>query len=303
MTDTLRATMDRVAQKIKAREAEKEATPKPKGPKHVVGDPASLPVAGKNTPTKTGNPHSVNLSNALARAAHGLTLVEKRILSCCIAEINSKEAYDNKHYLASSLSAKKYAEQFDLNIDVAYKELKQAGDRLLKRQVSFFETAKTMKGKIRRGLVRSNWVQQVKYVDQDGYIEILWTHKIGMELKGLYGNFTTYKLKNASALRSIYSWRLLEYFESWKGNKTKKLTKDGLMWDEISVEDFATMMDATEKQKKDFSNIRRRMIEPAVKDLIEKDGWIIKWKPLKYGGRRISGIRFEFKRNPQGRLF
>lgn len=295
--------MDKKLQDTMTRVFEMQKTRPPEKKRPVATAPESLPVSGRNQPVTKGNPHCVNLSNALARAAHGLTLVEKRVLTCCIAEINSKEAYDHTATLLSSLSAKKYAEQFDIHIDNAYQELKQAGDKLLTRQVTFFEYAQQAKGQKRKDIIRSNWVQDVRYVPQKGYIEIMWTRKIGAHLKGLHGNFTAYKLKNASALRSIYSWRLLEYFESWKGNKTRKPTKEGLMWDEISVEDFASMMDATEKQRKDFNNLRRRMIEPAIKDLTEKDGWIVKWNPLKYGGRKISGIRFEFGRDPQGRLF
>ena len=41
---------------------------------------------------------------------------------------------------------------------------------------------------------------------------------------------------------------------------------------EYTVEDFAASMDATEKQRADFAALRRKMIEPAVKELTEKDG-------------------------------
>lgn len=269
------------------------ATPEP--------EPPLPPVVGKNRPlSKKGE--KVSCSNALARAAQGLTLIEKRVVSCCIAQINSKEEYNPNTYIDSTLSAQAYADQFGLNIDTAYLELKEAAKKLLKRTLTFFELVHISgRKKPATARVHSNWVQHAKYVDKLGYIEILWTKAVGAELKGLKGRFTSYRLRNATALRSIYSWRLLELFESYKGKKYT--TTDGSNWCELSVEDFATLMDATEKQRKNFNNIRRRMIEPAVKDLIEKDGWIVKWQPLKYGGKKITGIRFEFKRDPQGRLF
>jgi plasmid replication initiation protein len=68
-------------------------------------------------------------------------------------------------------------------------------------------------------------------------------------------------------------------------------------WAEYSIEDFAVSMDATEKQKQDFAAIRRKIIEPAVSELQEKDDWIIKWMPIKLG-RKVKSIRFEFKRTP-----
>ena len=60
-------------------------------------------------------------------------------------------------------------------------------------------------------------------------------------------------------------------------------------------------MNASEKQKADFAAIRRKIIEPAVKELIEKDGWLIEWKPIKEG-RKVTGIRFTFLKNPQHQL-
>lgn len=72
-------------------------------------------------------------------------------------------------------------------------------------------------------------------------------------------------------------------------------------WMEFTVEDFGASMDATDKQKADFAAIRRKIIEPAVRELTEKDGWLIEWKPIKKG-RKVAKLRFDFKRNPQPRL-
>jgi len=43
------------------------------------------------------------------------------------------------------------------------------------------------------------------------------------------------------------------------------------------------------------------MIEPAIKELTEKDGWLIQWEPVKTG-RKVGSLRFTFMRNPQGSL-
>jgi plasmid replication initiation protein len=103
--------------------------------------------------------------------------------------------------------------------------------------------------------------------------------------------FTSYQLQQASALRSVYSWRLLELLTRFESTG----------WAEYTIEDFATAMDATEKQRTDFNNIKRRMIEPAVRELCEKDGWLIQWRAIK-AGRKVRAIRFDFARDPQHRL-
>jgi plasmid replication initiation protein len=53
---------------------------------------------------------------------------------------------------------------------------------------------------------------------------------------------------------------------------------------------------------KNFKDCRVGVIEPAVKELREKDGWLIEWTPIKTG-RKVTALRFEFKRDPQGALF
>jgi len=63
-------------------------------------------------------------------------------------------------------------------------------------------------------------------------------------------------------------------------------------WAEYTIEDFAEAMEATEKQRANFAAIRRKIIEPAVKELAEKDGWVIQWKPIK-AGRRVAAVHFE----------
>ena len=66
-------------------------------------------------------------------------------------------------------------------------------------------------------------------------------------------------------------------------------------WAEYDIDDFAVSMDATDKQKGDFAAIRRKIIEPAVRELQEKDGWSITWVTINKG-RKVKAIRFEFSR-------
>src|SRR5260364_383537 len=85
--------------------------------------------------------------------------------------------------------------------------------------------------------------------------------------------------------------RLLEMLMQFKGTG----------WRQIDVEDFAKAMDARDSHRKNFAQLRRGIVEPAVKELTEKDGWLIEWIPLKLG-RKVTALRFEFRRDPQGKL-
>jgi plasmid replication initiation protein len=136
-----------------------------------------------------------------------------------------------------------------------------------------------------------HWVGRATYQKGEGWVELAWWPELIPHLTGIKQQFTTYQLKQASALRSIYSWRLLELLTRFKST--------GIA--EYSIDDFATAVDATLKQRQNFAKIRTQIIEPAIKELNEKDGWKIEWKPVK-AGRKVKAVRFTFERDPQGRL-
>ena len=56
-----------------------------------------------------------------------------------------------------------------------------------------------------------------------------------------------------------------------------------------------------DERRKNFKELRTRIIEPAVKELRQKDNWLIEWEPIK-AGRRVSALSFRFARNPQQSL-
>ena len=234
----------------------------------------------------------VTMSNALTRAAHGLTLAEKRIIGMAVATLNPKAALRPGEVPTTRILAADYAEMFGVEAHTAYEQLQAAAKALYERSVTFYVPASRRGGKpLPPTRVQMRWVGEARYQQGEGWIEVCWWPKILPHLTGLKKQFTSYQLKQASALRSVYSWKLLELLMHFESTG----------WAEYSIEDFAESMEATEKQRRDFAKLRTKIIEPAVAELVEKDGWLIDWKPVK-AGRRVKAVRFDFKRNPQGRL-
>jgi len=235
----------------------------------------------------------ITMSNALTRAGHGLTLSEKRVVAIAISKLDSRRALTRLETPVTKIKALEYAETFAVDMDTAYDQLKSAGEQLFERKITFYAAAHKRSGEpLPPTKVQMRWVGRVEYYAHEGWVEIAWWHDLLPHLIGLKKQFTTYQLQQASALRSAHSWRLLELLMRFESTG----------WAEYTIEDFAASMDATEKQKADFAAIRRRIIEPAVKELQEKDGWLIRWRPIT-AGRRVKALRFEFKRDPQMRLF
>lgn len=235
----------------------------------------------------------ITMSNALVRAAHGLTLPEKRVIGMAVATLNPKAALRFGEVPTTRILVADYADTFGVEAHTAYEQLQEAAKHLYQRSITFYEAAYRRNGKpLPPTRVQMRWCGEARYQQGEGWIEICWWPKIMPHLTGLKKQFTSYQLQRTSALRSVYSWKLLELMMRFESTG----------WAEYTIEDFAEAMEATEKQRSDFAAIRRKIIEPAVAELIEKDGWLIDWKPVK-AGRRVKAVRFDFRRNPQGRLF
>lgn len=230
----------------------------------------------------------ITMSNALTRAGHGLSLSEKRLVMLAVSKLDSRHLPQPGELPTTKITAIEYAEQFGVDPRTAYEALQDASKALFERKVTYFEPAHKRSGKpLRPTRIDMRWVGECHYNEGEGSVSLAWWPRLLPSLLGLKSQFTTYQLQQASALRSAYSWRLLELLTRFRSTGVAEYT----------VEDFAISMDATEKQRADFAKLRTKIIEPAVKELTEKDGWLIEWVPLKTG-RKVTAVRFTFQRRP-----
>ena len=231
----------------------------------------------------------ITMSNALTRAGQGLSLAEKRLVMLAVSKLDSRRPTQPGEMPTTQVTALEYAEQFKVDPRTAYEALQDASKALFDRKITYFEPAHKRNGKpLKPTRIDMRWVGECRYNEGEGSVTLAWWPRLLPSLTGLKQQFTTYQLQQASALRSAYSWRLLELLTRFRATGVAEYT----------IEDFAASMDATEKQKADFAAIRRKIIEPAVKELIEKDGWLIEWTPVK-AGRRVAALRFTFSRPGQ----
>ena len=246
--------------------------------------------------TQPASDKRVTMSNALTRAAHGLTLGEKRIIMAAVAKLDSvARPTPGQSIPTTKITAEENAELAKCEPSAAYEALQTAAKNLYSRTIVIFEPS-FKRGSRQIGdrgtVTHMRWVGRAKYHAKEAWIELAWWHEVVPHLMGLKRNFTSYQLQQASALRSVYSWRLLELLMRFKATGKAEYT----------IEDFCTSMEATEKQRTNFAKVRTKIIEPAIKELTEKDGWLIEWEPIK-AGRRVKSLRFTFKRDPQQSLF
>lgn len=219
-------------------------------------------------------PRHVNLSNELVRAAHGLTLTEKRLLMLAISKLDSK-AKPVPENLVSRITVLELISEYGLDSKSAYKQAYDATEHLMSRYIRLFHEGVES---------RMQWVGQADYKEAEGLINIHFWHNLAPMLFELKNRFTSYQLNRAGVLRSVYSWRLFELLMQFKGT--------GVL--NISIDDFNHALETPDSLRANFANLRGRVIEPAIKEIANKDGLKVAYEPIK-AGRKVKALKFTFK--------
>lgn len=217
------------------------------------------------------------MDNLIVSASHGLNLSEKRIISAAIAKLDSLTKSPQPKPIR--ISAVEFSECFAIEPATAYEQLKKASQNLFQRYIS--RVHQTPRGEV---IEKIRWIDRIAYQDGEGYVELNFTSHVTPFLTAIEKRFTTYKLQHTSALRSVHSWRLFENLNRWKS--TGKWIVD--------IEEFHRVMESRKSYQQNFAQLRKWVIEPAVKELVEQCNLEVSWQPVK-SGRRVSQLIFTFK--------
>ena len=241
----------------------------------------------------------ISISHAVTRAAHGLTLVEKRIVALFIAK------FDNSKYRKTlgrvipvqdatiKITAKEYSDTFDVPMNIAYRDLLKGTDKFFERYWRVIQ--ETPKGKKE---FKYNWLEGVVYHHGEGWVEATFGQKTIPHLVfNLKDQYTKYKLKSTIALTSGYAWRLWELMAQF-ANTRKPANEERFV--RISLEDFRHAMDAPKSYK--YKDIRVRVIEPSIEQIYNQNQIDVAWRAIKLG-RSVASLEFKFKPHDQLNLF
>lgn len=221
----------------------------------------------------------VTKANDLIQAGYKLSLYEQRLLLCCIAQVDSRKSTGAQRN-NFRVSIADFVEAFpDAAGGGVYGYIKDAVTNLFEREI------KLSSGKKK---TRIRWVQSVTYHDGEGYVELHFSDKIAPYLTLIGKRFTSYQLKQVSALRSTYAIRLFEMLMQWK--------ETGLLL--IDLDKFIEQLELPYER---FVDVRRRVIEPAIAELVAKSNLEIEWKPIKQG-KPVKRIEFKFREAKQAKL-
>ena len=218
--------------------------------------------------------NTVSLSHELTRAVYSLSLNEKRILLKAAALLDTYGGVDQM----IEINAGECAEFYSMDKKSAYGYLSSAAERLWDRTL------------LLKDGTRMRWVISSKYIG--GSILLKFHPDLNPHLLDLKTHFTRYLLTRAANFKLMYTWRLFELIMQFKQTGYLKMDLD----------EFKEVLEIPEYYSPDFSRIRLKVIEPAVKEIREKDGLKVTWKPIKRG-RSVVALEFKFPVEPQQELF
>lgn len=221
-------------------------------------------------------------TNWLNEALQNLSLIEIRIIQLAIVD-----ARESGRGLSTdkplTISAKRYAEAFQVQAKNAYANIKKAEDTLFKRQFTFLD----VDGKP----VKSRWVQDVKYLDERGEIELCFTRYVVAGISRIDGAidfFTKYLLSNTIKFKSVYSVRLYEILTQWKNADQRRMPIFELQKfrEQLGVEDF---------QYSVIKDFKKRVLDKAIKEINTHSDLTVSYEQER--GREIVGFRFKIIEN------
>jgi plasmid replication initiation protein len=216
-------------------------------------------------------------TNQLNSALQNLSLPEIRIVQLAIVdarETNTGLSTDKP----LRIDALRYAEMFETTRQNGYKRMKEAEETLFNRRFSYIDD----KGKV----IKSRWIQQVRYLDDEGAIELVFTLAVVNGISRINGAedfFTSYLLEQTASMDSIYSVRLYELLVQWKAAKQTPT---------FELEKFREQLGVEPSEYKAMCDFKKRVLQVGIDEINEKSDIKISYEQVKRG-RSIAGFKFK----------
>jgi len=222
-------------------------------------------------------------TNRLNTVTQNLSLTEVRIMQLAIVDAREtgKGLSTDKPL---TISASRYAEAFGVSRQSAYEAILKAEKSLFDRRFSFLDDDDKM--------VKSRWVQRVKYLDDEASIEVILTYDVVKEVTRIDGYeqfFTQYLLEQTAHMNSAYSVRLYELLVQWKTAKKTPV---------FELQQFREQLGVENNEYQRMYDFKNRVLDVAVKEINEKTDIQTSYDQVKRG-RKIIGFKFVVKEKPK----
>jgi len=161
----------------------------------------------------------------------------------------------------------------------SYDEMKKAVSRLYDRSVIIKKPDPNNPALTE---MATRWVHAVYYFDGEGRIQLFFSPYILPYLANLKSNYTSFFIRHVAQFKSSYGIRLYELLIQWQSKGSREFEIDWLrkLW-------------GLETKYKSIKDLKKRVIEPAMKDINQHSNLWVKFGQRKQG-RKVVAFQFQF---------
>lgn len=222
---------------------------------------------------------TVRKSNALVEASYRLSVYEQRIILACISQIGRNDELTDQ--VSYRVSAAEIAKAAGVTPQAAYQRVREAAERLWKREVTITQSPNG--GGLLKAPTVVRWIQsRSEYSEGDAFVELQFSQKIIPYLTELSREYTKYKFGDVSQMSSGYAVRLYEMLVQWDG-VGKREAEVAWLKESLQVGDKYPAM-------KDF---KKWVLQPSVDQVNKHSPLNVEWTQRKTG-RSVTHIIFSF---------
>jgi plasmid replication initiation protein len=233
---------------------------------------------------------NVIVANAIQLGVQNLQINAKRVVYLGLSKIEFARpgsACMTENGWEVELTASDFGETFNLHENNVYEWMKLGVSQLMKKMVAFSYIDSTTKLLVE---VELPWVGAASYINQTGTIRLAFNNHLTpyiTRMAAKTGGYTIQKIKQSGGIRTIRGWRLFDMLTTQRDTGTLK----------ISVSDLMRALEVKKKEdeeKVDYYEFKRKILMPAINDIMENAKVIIEFDEKK-NGRRIVSLDFKFR--------
>jgi len=209
--------------------------------------------------------------NDFLQSSYSLSVSETRIILLCLAKLDSSKPLPLDYEF--TITTKDFHGELGLDSANAYRDLREAVDRLWRREILIDPNEKG-------SMIR--WIAKKAYFTSKGSVNISFTPQLMPYLTELKTRFTSYKLKDVAKFNNAYSVRVYELLVQFKDNHEYK----------ISVTDFRTRLNLGNKYAA-LKDLKKRVLLPALEDINTESNVTVRLEQEKRG-KEITHFIFKY---------
>ena len=187
-------------------------------------------------------------SNELVSACYKLSLDEQRLVMSALGKIKKGEQARK-----ITITAREFANSFDLDIKNAYTQISVAAHKLYERDIKIKESWEQHGDKQE---TRMRWLQRITTEKGSGCVELYFNTQIQQYIFQLKNNFTKYKQSHIRNLTSVYAIRIYELLQQhmFRGERT------------FDVNELRELL-GLENRYELWADLKKWVINPALKQI------------------------------------